>query len=129
MNIGDAAKRSGLPAKTIRYYETIGLVAPARRADNGYRHYREKDVAALHFLQRARSTGFSIDECRQLLDLYQDQGRHSADVKALVLDKVGQIDRQLEQLQSMRTTLFTLAGRCSGDEGPHCAIIDALADE
>ncbi len=83
MNIGEAAAQSGVPAKTIRYYEEIGLIQPARRADNGYRAYRAPDVHMLRFVQRARSLGFSVRDCRQLLQLYQDPHRASADVKAL----------------------------------------------
>ena len=95
MNIGEAAAQSGVPAKTIRYYEEIGLIQPARRADNGYRAYRETDVHMLRFVQRARSLGFSVRDCRQLLQLYQDPHRASADVKALAERRVAEIDRKM----------------------------------
>jgi len=126
MNIGQAAELSNLPAKTIRYYEDIELVTP-ERSDNGYRKYSEKDIHRLRFVQRARSLGFSIEECRLLLSLYQDKNRASSDVKALALDKVGEIDRKITELQSLRLTLSSLAQKCHGDDKPDCPIIDDLA--
>ncbi len=126
MNIGEAAERTSLPPKTIRYYEEIDLVTP-ERGTNGYRRYSDKDVHRLRFLQRARSLGFSIDECRLLLSLYQDRHRASADVKALALDKVAEIDRKIDELQSLRLTLSALAEQCHGDDKPDCPIIDDLA--
>ena len=129
MKIGDAAVRTGLSSKTIRYYESIGLLQPAKREDNGYRDYSDTDLDQLNFLQRARTTGFSLEECRQLLALYQDDNRHSSHVKALVEEKIRHLDTQLKELQAMRDTLVTLAGRCAGDEGSHCAIIDELSHE
>jgi len=101
MNIGTAAEATELPAKTIRYYEEIGLVRPARAA-NGYRDYSERDIHRLRFVQRARSLGFSIEECRLLLSLYEDEARASADVKALALDKIGEIEAKIANLQSLR---------------------------
>ena len=127
MNIGEASALSGLPAKTIRYYEEIGLVRPAHRAANGYRDYGESDVRALTFLQRARSLGFSVRECRDLLALYRDRHRASADVKAVALRRVGDIDRKIAELQAMRGALVDLAERCHGDDRPECPIIDDLA--
>ncbi len=127
MNISNAAKVSGLSAKTIRYYESIGLVDPAKRSSNGYRDYAVDDVQQLQFLQRSRSSGFSIEESRQLLALYQQPQRHSADVKALVESKVIQLDQQLTQLQSMRDTLIDLAQKCPGDETAQCTILNRLA--
>lgn len=126
MNIGQAAELSKLPAKTIRYYEDIELVTP-QRGENGYRKYSEKDIHRLRFVQRARSLGFSIEECRLLLSLYQDKNRASSDVKALALDKVGEIDRKISELQSLRLTLSSLAEKCHGDAKPDCPIIDDLA--
>lgn len=126
MNIGDAARRANLPAKTIRYYEDIGLIHPAR-ADNGYRDYGERDVHRLKFLKRARSLGFSLDECRILLSLYADNKRASADVKALALENVARIDEKIGELRSLRTTLSRLAETCHGDDRPDCPIIDELA--
>jgi MerR family transcriptional regulator, copper efflux regulator len=127
MNIGEAAALSGLPAKTIRYYEEIGLVRPALRAANGYRDYGEGDVRTLIFLHRARSLGFSVRECRGLLALYRDRHRASADVKAVALHRVGDIDRKIAELQAMRAALVDLAERCHGDDRPECPIIDDLA--
>lgn len=126
MNIGEAAKRSGLPAKTIRYYEEIGLVAPTR-SPNGYRDYSDSDVHRLRFVQRSRSLGFTIDECRLLLSLYDDKHRASGDVKAIALEKVAEIDRKIEEMQSLRDTLANLARHCHGDGRPDCPIIDDLA--
>lgn len=126
MNIGQAAERSGLNTKTIRYYESIGLVEPDR-AGNGYRHYRDSDVAQLQFLQRCRAVGFNLDECRELLALYRDPQRRSAEVKALVLSHVEQVEAQMAELESMRDTLLGMAEQCPGDEHSECAIIDNLA--
>jgi MerR family transcriptional regulator, copper efflux regulator len=128
MNIGDAAERSGLPAKTIRYYEDIRLLKPAR-GGNGYRDYSNEDVHRLRFLQRARSLGFTVEECRQLLSLYGDRGRESADVKAIAEGKVAEIDRKVAELLSMRRTLEHLVHSCHGDERPECPILDELAGE
>lgn len=126
MQIGAAAKATELPAKTIRYYEEIGLVRPGR-TDNGYRDYDDNDVHRLRFVQRARGLGFSIEECRHLLSLYDNDARASADVKALALDKVDQIERKIVELQSLRTTLLGLAAHCHGDDRPDCPIMDDLA--
>jgi MerR family copper efflux transcriptional regulator len=128
MNIGTAAEQANLPPKTIRYYEEIGLLSP-ERAENGYRDYSDKDVHRLRFLQRSRSLGFTIDECRLLLSLYDDKNRASADVKAVALEKVAEIDRKIAELQSLRDTLATLAKHCHGDGRPDCPIIDDLAGE
>ncbi|MEQ8400076.1 MAG: Cu(I)-responsive transcriptional regulator [Roseitalea porphyridii] len=126
MNIGTAAEATELPAKTIRYYEEIGLVRPARAA-NGYRDYSDRDIHRLRFVQRARSLGFSIEECRLLLSLYEDEARASADVKALALDKIGEIEAKIANLQSLRATLTQLVEHCHGDDRPDCPIIDDLA--
>lgn len=125
MIIGDAAERAGLPPKTIRYYEDIKLVSPTRAA-NGYRDYSEDDVHRLQFLQRSRSLGFTIEECRLLLSLYDDKDRASADVKAVAVAKIAEIDRKLGELRSLRTTLRTLADRCHGDHRPDCPILEDL---
>jgi Cu(I)-responsive transcriptional regulator len=127
MNIGEAAERSGVPAKTIRYYEDVGLIRPAPRAGNGYRDYGQRDVHVLRFVQRARSLGFSVQDCRQLLALYQDPGRASAEVKALTGRRIAEIDRKMQELAGMRTTLVALADSCHGDERPECPILDDLA--
>lgn len=127
MNIGEAARRSGLPAKTIRFYEQEGLVAPARRAENGYRDYSDAEVHSLRFVARARSLGFSLDDCRELLALYTDRQRASADVKRLAIAKIEEIDAKMTALAAMRDTLSHLAGQCHGDARPNCPILDDLA--
>jgi MerR family transcriptional regulator, copper efflux regulator len=127
MNISQASEQSGLPAKTIRYYEDIGLVAPATRRENGYRDYAERDVHTLKFLSRARDLGFSVEDCRALAALYTDRNRRSADVKALALARVADIDRKLAELQAMRRALRHLAECCHGDDRPECPILDDLA--
>lgn len=126
MNIGYASQHSRLPAKTIRYYENVDLIKPSRAA-NGYRDYSESDVHRLRFLQRSRSLGFTIEECRLLLSLYDDDHRASADVKAVVKDKIGKINRKIEELNSLRATLTELSDGCNGDERPDCPIIDDLS--
>ncbi len=128
MNIGDVSAASGLPAKTIRYYDDIGLVRPARGA-NGYRDYSDRDVLMLAFLGRARSLGFSIEDCRTLLSLYRDRSRASADVKRLAEEHLAQIARKIEELEAMRATLHELVSRCHGDERPDCPILDDLAGQ
>jgi MerR family copper efflux transcriptional regulator len=127
MNIGEAAARAGVPPKTIRYYEDIGLVAPAARAGNGYRAYGKTDVHVLRFVQRARSLGFSVKECRQLLDLYRNPQRASAEVKALAEQRIAAIDRKMAELAAMRATLVELAEGCHGDDRPECPILEDLA--
>ena len=126
MNIGEAASHAHLPPKTIRYYEDIALVKPLR-SENGYRDYSENDVHRLKFLQRSRSLGFSIEDCRLLLSLYEDKNRASADVKAITLQKITELDRRIVELQSLRETLGTLAEHCHGDDKPDCPIIEDLA--
>lgn len=128
MNIGAAAKRTGLPAKTIRYYEEIGLIRPARDG-NGYRDFSETDVHKLAFLGRARSFDFSIEDCRSLLALYEDNGRASADVKRIAQGHLERIDRRLTELKEMRRTLNALVETCAGDNRPDCPILSDLAAE
>jgi Cu(I)-responsive transcriptional regulator len=128
VNIGEAAARSGVPAKTIRYYEDIGLVAAAPRTAGGYRTYDEYDVHVLRFVQRARSLGFSVNECRQLLDLYRDPHRMSGEVKALTMRRIAEIDRKIAELGAMRAALVRLADNCHGDDRPQCPIIENLAE-
>ena len=128
MNIGQAAQRANLPPKTIRYYEEIALIKPDR-AMNGYRDYSDADIHRLRFLQRARSLGFTIEECRTLLSLYEDKHRASADVKAVARHKIGEIDRKIDELKSLRETLTVLVDNCHGDDRPDCPIIDGLAGE
>jgi len=126
MNVGEAARRSGLPAKTIRYYEEVGLVRPAR-SPNGYRDYSDADVHGLAFLNRARSLGFSIDDCRQLLALYGDAERASHDVRAIAEAHVAAIGRKISELEAMKRTLSTLVRACHGDRRPDCPILDDMA--
>ena len=127
MQIGTVSERSGVPAKTIRYYESIGLIAQAPRTGGGYRDYDERDVATLRFIQRARSLGFSVSEVGDLLALWRDQGRASAQVKRLAERHVEDIDRKVAELRGMRATLVDLIERCHGDERPDCPILDDLA--
>ncbi|MHC0054431.1 Cu(I)-responsive transcriptional regulator [Actibacterium sp. D379-3] len=126
MNIGDVARLSGLPAKTIRYYEEIGLIRPLRET-NGYRAFRDSDLHKLAFLGRARSLGFTIDDCRTLMTLYADQSRASADVKQVAQQHLAQIDRKLTELSEMRNTLSRLIDACAGDHRPDCPILQDLA--
>ncbi len=126
MNIGDVSARSGLPAKTIRYYEEIGLVKPLRGA-NGYREFRERDAHKLAFLGRARALGFSIEDCRNLMALYEDSGRESAEVKRIAQQHLAQIEAKIAELSGMRATLRTLVCACAGDHRPDCPILADLA--
>lgn len=128
MHIGDIAERSGLPAKTIRYYEEVGLVRPARSA-NGYRDFCESDAHKLAFLARARSLGFSVESCRALLDLYEDRGRASADVKRVAKAHLARVDGKLAELTAMRATLAHLIDACRGDDRPDCPILADLATD
>ena len=127
MNISQAAAQSGLPPKTIRYYEDIGLVDPALRRDNGYRDYGSRDIHLLRFLHRARDLGFTVADCRALLSLYTDRKRRSADVKEIALNRITDIDRKIGELGEMRAVLATLADKCHGDERPDCPILDEFA--
>ena len=126
MNIGEAARQCELPAKTIRYYEDIDLVRPGR-LENGYRDYSDRDIHTLRFLQRSRSLGFSIEECRLLLSLYEDEGRASSDVKSIVNSKIKDIDQKIQELNSLKATLEFLANSCHGNDKPDCPIIDDLS--
>ncbi|NVK35815.1 MAG: MerR family DNA-binding protein [Rhodobacteraceae bacterium] len=126
MNIGKASETSGLPVKTIRYYEEIELIAP-QRLENGYRDFSAVDVQDLKFLRRARDLGFSIDECRMLLELQRDPARASSQVKSIANGKIIDIDRQIVELQSLRATLSALVSECRGDDTSECAILEGLA--
>ena len=127
MNIGEVAVRSGVSAKTIRYYEDIALIESAGRAPNGYRSYTEDAVHTLRFIASARGLGFTVEQCRGLLALYRDKDRASADVKAIAQTHIAEIERKIEELQNLRATLVRLARQCHGDERPDCPIIDELA--
>ncbi len=126
MNIGDAASASGLPGKTIRYYEEIGLITP-QRTPNGYRSFEVDDLHRLTFLARARSLGFSIEQCRELLGLYSDNERSSADVKRIARAHLDVITQKLFELATMQATLSHLIENCHGDERPECRILDELS--
>jgi MerR family transcriptional regulator, copper efflux regulator len=128
VNVKDVSLATGLPSKTLRYYEEVGLVAPAR-ADNGYRVYSETDVHKLAFVGRARSLGFSLDDCRALLSLYEDRSRASADVKALAMDHVAQVDRKLAEMTMIKSELQRLVLACHGDDRPDCPIMNGLAGD
>ena len=127
MNSGEAAPASVVPAKTIRYYESINLIPPAYRTDSGYRTYDSDDVARLRFIQRSRSLGFSVRDVGKLLDLWHDRARASAEVKALATSHMAEIDRKIAELRSMRETLKDLSERCHGDDRPDCPILEGLA--
>lgn len=125
MNIKDASGHTGLPVKTIRYYEEIDLIRPARAA-NGYRFFGERDLHNLTFLARARRLGFSIEDCRVLLGLYQDDTRTSAEVKSITRKHLSAIDNKISDLQAMRETLSHLVDACAGDDRPDCPILTGI---
>ena len=127
MNIGQAAKASEVSTKMIRHYESIGLIDAARRTDAGYRLYSERYVQVLQFIHRGRALGFSLEQIRTLLALWQDKGRASKDVRAMARQHIDELDRKIADMQAMRRTLETLATRCHGDDRPDCPILDDLA--
>jgi MerR family copper efflux transcriptional regulator len=126
MNIGQAASASGVTAKMIRYYESIALIRPGRRTDAGYRTYGDDDLQTLRFIKRARTLGFSLEQIRDLLSLWQDAGRASADVKRIALGHVEELDARIAELTQMRDTLSRLAVSCHGDASPECPILEDL---
>ncbi|USX22453.1 Cu(I)-responsive transcriptional regulator [Oxalobacteraceae bacterium OTU3REALA1] len=128
MNIGQAASASGVSAKMIRYYESIALIPPGRRSESGYRIYGENDLHALRFVKRARTLGFSLDQIRDLLSLWQNKERASADVKRIALGHVAELNQRIDELTEMRDTLQTLARCCKGNDRPDCPILQSLAD-
>ncbi len=128
MNIGEVSSKSGLPAKTIRYYEDIRLITPDR-TPNGYRDFSDIHLHKLAFLQRTRGLGFSIEDCRVLLSLYEDTTRASSDVKAMAQEHLGKISQKITELQAIRATLFELVNKCQGDDRPDCPILKGLAGE
>ena len=127
MNIGEAARHSGVSAKTIRYYESVGLIPAAGRTAAGYRAYTANEVETLRFIQRARSLGFSVEDVSGLLELWRDRSRASADVKAIAMKHVADIERKIAELDTIRRTLLDLTNRCCGDDHPACPILDNLA--
>lgn len=128
MNIGQAARRSGLSTKMIRYYESIGLLKPATRSGSGYRQYQAEDLHSLAFIKRSRDLGFSLEEVGKLLTLWQDRQRASADVKALAMQHIEELNRRIEELVSLRDTLGELVSHCQGDDRPDCPILKDLAN-
>lgn len=126
MNIGEASKASSVSAKMIRYYEQIGLIPAADRTESGYRAYSQTDVHRLHFIRRARDLGFSVAEITDLLSLWNDKSRHSADVKRLAQEHIAELDRRMEDMRRMAETLRTLADCCAGDDRPDCPILETL---
>ncbi|MEO1067017.1 MAG: Cu(I)-responsive transcriptional regulator [Pseudomonadota bacterium] len=127
MRIGDVAKAADLSVKTVRYYADIGLVMPSGRSASGYRLYDDAELKKLIFVRRARSFGFSVDECRELLSLYEDRSRSSRDVKKLAQQRIVEIERKMAELQSLHDELTHLAQSCRGDNRADCPIIDSLA--
>lgn len=127
LNIGDAAKASGVSAKMIRHYEAIGLLKEAKRTGAGYRVYGEDDVRVLQFIHRARALGFSLEQIGKLLSLWQDRGRASADVRALARAHIDELNRKIAEMEAMRRTLEALAASCHGDARSSCPILDDLA--
>ena len=127
MNISAVAKATGLTTKTIRYYEQQGLIPPAARQHNGYRDYSELHIRELNFISQARELGFSLKECADLLTLYRDSDRKSADVKAMALNKLADVEEKISQLQTIRSSLQQLTQCCHGDDMPDCPILDKLS--
>lgn len=126
MNIGDAVLQTGLPAKTIRYYDDIGLVNPPRDS-SGYRSFRDKELHTLTFIAHARSLGFTIEDCRALLALYEDESRASADVKRIANEHLKQIESKIADLNAMSHTLSNLIDKCAGDDRPDCPILKSIS--
>jgi MerR family copper efflux transcriptional regulator len=127
MNIGQAAQATGISAKMIRYYESIDLIAPSQRSAAGYRSYTGNDLHALHFIRRGRKLGFSLGQLRELMSLWRDAGRASADVKQIALRHVAELERRIAELTTMRDSLSHLAQACHGDHKPDCPILQELA--
>lgn len=126
-NIGEAARASGVTAKMVRHYESIGLLPPARRTEAGYRQYGMDDVRILQFIHRGRALGFSLDQIAGLLALWRDKQRASADVRRLALEHIDELDRKIAELEAMKRTLAALASSCHGDDRSDCPILDDLA--
>ena len=127
MNIGEAASKSGLSVKTVRYYDEINLIKPIKNKATNYRHYTTADLAKLQFIGKARRFNFSIKECKELLSLYENQNRSSKEVRNLTLTKIAEIDLKLTELENLREQLSHLVNCCKGNERPECPIIDELA--
>jgi Cu(I)-responsive transcriptional regulator len=127
MNIGDVSQVSGVSTKMIRYYEQIGLIPPAHRTESGYRVYRDNDVHTLRFIRRARELGFSVNQLADLLALWSDRGRASADVKRIAREHITELERKIQDLRTMTDALKHLADHCHGDHRPECPILEDLA--
>ena len=127
MNIGKAAKLSNLTVKAVRYYANIGLVKPQKNIFSGYREYTNEEVVKLKFIGKARKFDFSVNECKELLSLYEDKNRTSKEVKKITLEKISQIDNKLKDLNDLRNELSFLASNCHGDDKPNCPILDELS--
>ena len=127
MNIGKASKLSGLTVKTVRYYSDIGMLNPQTNTNTGYRDFSESDLAKLQFIAKARKFDFSLDDCRELLSLYENTERSSKEVKALTLEKIAEIDTKLSELKMLKNQLTTLTNACHGDDRPNCPILDELS--
>ncbi|MBN8791591.1 MAG: Cu(I)-responsive transcriptional regulator [Stenotrophomonas nitritireducens] len=127
MNIGQAAKATGISAKMIRYYEDSGLIGPVARTASGYRVYGPRDIHTLGFIKRSRDMGFSVERIGGLLQLWRDRSRHSADVKRMALEHVAVLQQRIAELQDMVATVQTLADCCAGDERPDCPILSDIA--
>lgn len=127
MNIAQVTRLTGLTGKTIRYYDSIGLIVAAGREQNGYRVYTEQQVRELAFVQKAKTLGFSLDECRDLLELNRNKDRHSSDVKKIAQKKLDDVDQRIQQLQAVRQSLSHLVDSCSGDQDPDCNILASLS--
>jgi|TARA_B100001094_G_C17957249_1_gene683588 Cu(I)-responsive transcriptional regulator len=128
MKIGEAAKLSGLTVKTVRYYADINIIVPQRNSITGYRDFSKEDIAKLQFVGRARKFNFSIQECRELLSLYEDKARPSKNVKKIAIEKISEIKAKLKELESLKNQLSGLANACQGNNRPNCPILDALSD-
>ena len=129
MKIGEVAKASGVSAKMIRYYEEIGLITPPPRSDAGYRYYSSEDIHMLRFIRRGRELGFSMTQIAELVSLWRDRSRASADVKRIAMEHVEQLHARIGKLQEVADTLETLARRCHGDQRPECPILESLDAE
>ena len=128
MNIGKAAKLSKLTIKAVRYYANIGLVKPQQNISTGYRNYTDEELAKLKFIGKARKFDFSINECKELLSLYEDKNRTSKEVKKITLEKISQIDGKLKDLKDLKKELNFLASNCHGDDRPNCPILEELSN-
>jgi|TARA_B110000444_G_scaffold59749_1_gene55638 Cu(I)-responsive transcriptional regulator len=127
MRIGKAAKSSGLTVKTVRYYADINIISPQKNSITGYRDFSGEDIAKLQFVGRARKFNFSIQECRELLSLYEDKARPSKNVKEMAIEKISEINAKLKELESLKNQLNELANACQGNDRPNCPILDALS--